>query len=237
MEKQTTYPISEIFHSVQGEGRWTGTSMCFVRLAGCTVGKPYSKEERRSLGLEIYQERCTDWSGASFACDTNYRVARRMTIDEIVAEALHGHTGSIEPKHVCITGGEPLMHPIAPLIRNFIQSSIEVHIETSGTIDILSVFLPNDPVRYDPWLCVSPKYNYLESMLERADEIKVLVGYEFDEEKFLSNFGKHLDKVFLQPVNELNTLDPLTVKKVVSLQKKYPQCGISVQLHKILQMR
>ncbi|NEQ29350.1 MAG: 7-carboxy-7-deazaguanine synthase QueE, partial [Microcoleus sp. SIO2G3] len=31
-------PVVETFHSVQGEGSWSGTSAFFIRLAGCDVG-------------------------------------------------------------------------------------------------------------------------------------------------------------------------------------------------------
>ncbi|MGK7880776.1 MAG: 7-carboxy-7-deazaguanine synthase QueE, partial [Crocosphaera sp.] len=31
------YPIVETFHSLQGEGTWTGTNAFFIRLAGCDV--------------------------------------------------------------------------------------------------------------------------------------------------------------------------------------------------------
>lgn len=31
------YPIHEVFHSLKGEGLWTGLPMSFIRLAGCSV--------------------------------------------------------------------------------------------------------------------------------------------------------------------------------------------------------
>ena len=36
-----SHPIVETFHSVQGEGFWTGTNAFFIRLAGCDVGCPW----------------------------------------------------------------------------------------------------------------------------------------------------------------------------------------------------
>jgi len=32
------YPVNEIFHSIQGEGRFMGTPATFIRLQGCPVG-------------------------------------------------------------------------------------------------------------------------------------------------------------------------------------------------------
>jgi 7-carboxy-7-deazaguanine synthase len=33
-----TYPVMEIFYTLQGEGAWAGHAAHFVRLAGCDVG-------------------------------------------------------------------------------------------------------------------------------------------------------------------------------------------------------
>ncbi|MCH2543374.1 MAG: 7-carboxy-7-deazaguanine synthase QueE, partial [Candidatus Atelocyanobacterium sp. ALOHA_A2.5_9] len=41
----TTYPIAETFHSIQGEGAWTGVSAFFIRLAGCNVGCPWCDQK------------------------------------------------------------------------------------------------------------------------------------------------------------------------------------------------
>ena len=37
MEKEPTYPIVEIFNSVQGEGHHTGTPSIFIRFGGCNL--------------------------------------------------------------------------------------------------------------------------------------------------------------------------------------------------------
>ncbi len=54
------YPVNEIFYSLQGEGRFTGTPAVFVRFAGCN-------------------RRCE-------FCDTDFSASVPMTADEIVAE-------------------------------------------------------------------------------------------------------------------------------------------------------
>src|SRR5579864_2811065 len=82
--RRMIYPVAEIFQSIQGEGRWQGTPMTFIRLAGCTVGKPYSAEARKTLGLPIYVEKCCDVFGTGFPCDTDYRVKQRLTEGDIV---------------------------------------------------------------------------------------------------------------------------------------------------------
>jgi len=53
--------VNEIFHSIQGEGRYTGTPAVFLRFAGCNLN--------------------------CWFCDTEFHTFTEMSEDEIVAEA------------------------------------------------------------------------------------------------------------------------------------------------------
>ena len=83
--------IAEIFRSLQGEGRLTGTPSVFVRTSGCNL-------------------RCR-------FCDTPYASwapeGENLSVDEIVArvEELAGAArGSAAwARHVVLTGGEPML--------------------------------------------------------------------------------------------------------------------------------
>ena len=103
--------IAEIFRSVQGEGRLTGTPSVFVRTSGCLL-------------------RCT-------FCDTRYASwepeGDMLSVEEILARTEElAKADQIE--HVVITGGEPMMSPdIVPLTAAFRQRGNHVTIETSGT--------------------------------------------------------------------------------------------------------
>jgi len=106
-------PIVEVFHSVQGEGRWTGHSAYFIRLAGCNVG-------------------CS-W------CDTkvswNEKLHPPRSIASIVAAALEA-----KPHCVVLTGGEPLMHDLTELTRTLRAAGLAVHLETSGAYPLSGRF-------------------------------------------------------------------------------------------------
>jgi organic radical activating enzyme len=217
------FPINEIFTSLQGEGTWTGTRMTFVRFAGCTVGRPYTQAARASLNLPAYIERCTDWMNAGFPCDTNYRRRFSMT----VAELMHEIAGA---ERVCVTGGEPLMHDIGLWMASLVAAGVKVHLETSGTIP-----LPGKLEKV--WVCVSPKADYLESMLERADEIKVLVGENFSPVVFFERFGRYLEKVWVQPVNGEHEIDPVNLRRCVNLAAAFSKIRVSTQNHKIWKVR
>jgi organic radical activating enzyme len=101
--------VSELFHSLQGEGPSTGVPAHFLRLQGCEVG-------------------CR-W------CDTRYTWdaagGRATTADE--AFAALAALGSADL--LVVTGGEPLAHPgIAELLAAALGRWARVEVETSGIL-------------------------------------------------------------------------------------------------------
>lgn len=218
------YPIAEVFYSLQGEGRWVGTPMVFIRFAGCSVGRgkyPFS---------------CTTWDDHIFFCDTNYKRTAAMGIEQLIYEIT-----SHNIDRVCITGGEPLMHPIGNLILKIIECGYKVHIETSGT-----QLIPNvcSDLRYkdDVWITVSPKKGVHPVILERANEIKVLVGLDTQLEDLLGMFGRLRGKVWLQPIDANKTPyspaeDYGPLLKCLEFIKHEPAFRLSIQMHKVIGVR
>lgn len=100
-----TYPIVETFHSVQGEGAWTGVSAFFIRLGGCDVFCPWC-DQKESWNAKRYPK-----------CD----------LTELAQEAK-----AANPAIVVITGGEPLIHDLNPLSKQLRDLGMRVHLETSG---------------------------------------------------------------------------------------------------------
>jgi 7-carboxy-7-deazaguanine synthase len=100
--------ISEIFYSVQGEGRLSGVPSVFIRTSGCNL-------------------RCV-W------CDTPYTSwdpeGKEMSLQEIF-QSIESYPLS----HVVITGGEPfLAHEIEELSAKLTIAGAHVTIETAATI-------------------------------------------------------------------------------------------------------
>ncbi|MBK8477841.1 MAG: 7-carboxy-7-deazaguanine synthase QueE [Opitutaceae bacterium] len=99
--------ISEIFHSLQGEGELAGVPSVFVRTAGCNL-------------------RCT-W------CDTPYASwtpeGTQRSVAEVVAEVLR-HPA----RHVVLTGGEPMLAPELPELAAALRAAGKhLTIETAAT--------------------------------------------------------------------------------------------------------
>ncbi len=100
--------VIEVFHSIQGEGPYTGVRTTFVRTARCNL-------------------RCS-W------CDTPYSFGpgKPRTVASIVREV-----GRHRTRHVCLTGGEPLLQSESrTLVAELSARGITTVIETGGSLDI-----------------------------------------------------------------------------------------------------
>ncbi len=147
MPRPLTLRIAEVFASLQGEGARQGLPTIFVRLAGCNL-------------------RCA-------FCDTKraWKHGRRVAVEAVAAEAVHlrGRTGAA---WVCLTGGEPLLQDVAPLIRRLRAEGFKIQVETNGRL--------GRRIRAD-WTTVSPKPpSYAVHAIRRAaaDEVKLVVSKE-----------------------------------------------------------
>jgi 7-carboxy-7-deazaguanine synthase len=100
--------VSEIFYSIQGEGKLVGVPSVFVRASGCNL-------------------RCT-W------CDTPYTSwepeGEELTVPQIAAQV-----AAFGARHVVLTGGEPMIMPeIAELCDALKARGHHVTIETAATV-------------------------------------------------------------------------------------------------------
>jgi 7-carboxy-7-deazaguanine synthase len=225
-QNSTTLPIAEHFHSYQGEGDWTGTPMYFIRTAGCNVGQhPDTDEVKYEIGQDVdfpilrtaYPAyRCHTYDGRGFWCDTDFHKGVFISIDSLIDATWE--------KHICITGGEPLLHRdrIEDLITLAILRGITVHIETSGTIEWRQSNI---------WITVSPKQGYLSSMITRADELKLLVDPTFKLEDVPLEIMEHRN-VFIQPINDELHINLDNLKLCHDVLRQVPHWRLSVQLHK-----
>lgn len=105
--KEQDLKINEIFFSIQGESSWAGWPTVFVRTSGCNLRCQY--------------------------CDTTYAYYRGewQSLGQVLA-TIRSHPA----RHVCVTGGEPLLQPaVYQLMRDLCDQSYHVSLETSGSID------------------------------------------------------------------------------------------------------
>ncbi len=200
METQThKLPVVEHFYTIQGEGANTGVAAYFIRLGGCDVGCPWCDAKAA-------------WAGHSHPF---------VEVDAIV-----GYVKSTPARAVVITGGEPLMHPLARLTEALSAAGLNIFLETSGTHSFSGTF---------DWVCLSPKRHKppLEEAFSRADELKVVIG-DLDDISWAEECARRVDsqtRLFLQPEWSVrHNVTPLIVDYV----KNHPQWRVSLQTHKFM---
>lgn len=149
--------IIEIFHSVQGEGPFTGFRTSFVRTARCNL-------------------RCV-W------CDTTYSFGpgTERTLGSILREVVRHGT-----RHACLTGGEPLLQSESPeLLRRLAARGMTTVVETGGSLDVAPYLgIPNVVLSVDVKCPGSKmeKRNRWENLplLRPTDVVKFVIGDRAD---------------------------------------------------------
>lgn len=132
-----TFQVNEIFDSFQGEGFWTGIPATFIRLQGCTVGCAWCDSGPRADDV---------WGRQTNGMTRNTwgRGGTRMNVSDIIDLVHH--------RHVVITGGEPVLYDLDPIIRGLRNNMCFIQLETSGLNWLKGKLLPD-------WITWSPKEN------------------------------------------------------------------------------
>lgn len=164
-------------------------------------------------------------------CDTQHEAGTEMSEQEIVAAAklLTPHS-SLLPPLLVITGGEPALQLTATLVALLHQEGFRVAVETNGTLPL--------PPNVD-WVTLSPKSLWLgpdaAPVLQEADELKVL----FDGQHAPSAYD-HIEAAhrFLQPMDTGDADHNATIiRQAVDYCLEHPQWRLSLQIHKILDIK
>jgi 7-carboxy-7-deazaguanine synthase len=121
------FRINEIFTSIQGEGRWTGTPATFVRFAGCNL-------------------KCIK-SEQGFDCDTGQEVRIQRGLRQLVNDIKR-----CGRRFVILTGGEPMLQVTDELLKELRNENFYTAIETNGTQPITKA-----QTKLINWVTCSPK--------------------------------------------------------------------------------
>ncbi len=208
--------ITEIFYSIQGEGRRSGLPTVFVRTTGCHL-------------------RCS-W------CDAAYTFTGGETKDlEEVIAAVAVHPS----REVCLTGGEPLLQKDAwDLVGRLLDDGYRVLIETAGNIDFSRAndHAPEQRER----LCISMDIkcpssgestkNKPELMadLRAPDQLKFVIADRADYDYAVDVLRRHglpPCPVYLNPVGGTQ---PADVTKWLLAETEPLPVRVGIQLHKLV---
>lgn len=194
-----SYPIMEHFYTLQGEGMYTGAAAYFIRLGGCDVG-------------------CV-WCDVKESWDADAHP--HFSIEQLV-----NFVKAYSNELVVITGGEPAMYDLTPLVEALQQIGKKVAIETSGA----------HPLRGDvDWYTFSPKKFKapVEEAYSKANELKVVIFHKSDLQ-WAQDHAKKVTKdckLYLQP--EWSKQERL-LPSIIDFVKENPEWRISLQTHKYL---
>jgi 7-carboxy-7-deazaguanine synthase len=201
--------ITEIFYSLQGEGKTVGLPTTFIRLTGCPLRCGY--------------------------CDTEYAFhgGQVRPIESILEEVrTHG------AHYINVTGGEPLAQQrVHSLMQQLCDEGYHVSLETSGALDIsnvdkrvTTVLDVKTPGSGEVVKNLNSNYEYLSE----SDQVKYVICDEADFEwskKHLFEHSLHEKcDVLFSPVQ--SQLSATELANWV-LQEKLP-VRFQIQLHKHL---
>jgi 7-carboxy-7-deazaguanine synthase len=200
--------VTEIFRSIQGEGTRAGRPCAFVRFTGCDL-------------------RCT-WCDTPHAFQGGEERSRQAIVAELDRMGL---------RHVCLTGGEPLLQPELPdLCRDLVAAGWEVTVETHGQRDadelpaeVARIFDVKPPGSGVP----ASDFAYLDR-LRSHDEVKFVVASAADFQWSVEVAVRHRlperVPVLFSPV--VPEVEPRAL--VEWLLASGLEARISLQLHKVI---
>jgi 7-carboxy-7-deazaguanine synthase len=203
------YPVYERFYTWQGEGVHLGRAAYFIRLYGCPQACP--------------------WCDSAGTWHQDYRPAgvTLMTAGDLAATVA---TDSPDGAVVVITGGEPILFDLAPLVDALHTLGRKVHIETSGIAELRGAI---------DWVTLSPKPFGTwptPEVVARADEVKIIVHDAADIQAGLDTLGglRAEAVVWLHPEwSKARERDMVVLNAITDAVKQNPRLRAGYQMHKL----
>jgi organic radical activating enzyme len=194
--------VSELFYSLQGEGRFMGVPSIFLRTYGCNFkcqgfGMPKGEHSVQADAIAnngVQYHSYDELPLVTTGCDsyaswhpTFKHLSPTMSIDEVAAKMIellpNNEWGGV---HLVITGGEPLLpgwQKIYPeLLRHPLLADLKnITFETNGTQELLQDFENYLYMerRYQTTFSVSPKLSVSGEPREKAIRPEIVTEYQF----------------------------------------------------------
>lgn len=201
--------LTEIFLTLQGEGARAGQPSIFVRFSGCSA-----------------KHAC---AAAGVVCDTEFESGREVTSAQLLEEvrAIGGAC-----RWIVWTGGEPADQLTVALVELFRRNGYQQQIETSGVRPV--------PDNLD-WITVSPKV--AEHILAKHFPIRI-DDTHVDELKYVRHVGQSVPvpalkakHYCLSPHSDGDRLNPENLRHCIDLCLTHPSWRLSIQQHKVWNVR
>jgi 7-carboxy-7-deazaguanine synthase len=162
-------PYTEIFYSLQGEGKYIGTPSIFIRLWGCNLScSGFSNPDKKDVIVSDHTSiEDIDEKDFHYGCDSRYswhkdykHLIKNATAKEIVDEMYKllpsgDWVVNENPVHLIFTGGEPTLHQggIVEILDEIYERSdvndcvapMGVTIETNASVELRSTLVHKIP--------------------------------------------------------------------------------------------
>lgn len=209
-----TYSVKEIFYTLQGEGLRAGRPAVFCRFAGCNLWS--GREEDRATAVCRFCD--TDFVGTDGTLGGKFLQASELA--RHIAAQWPGGQGH---RYVVLTGGEPLLQVDVALVEALHAEGFEIALETNGSLPA--------PAGID-WICVSPKAG-APWVQRHGQELKLVYPQEglLPDDVDAAGF----DHCLLQPMD--GPAQAANTRAAVAYCQAHPQWRLSLQTHKILEIR
>lgn len=202
-----SYPINQIFYSLQGEGQWTGTPMLFIRLSGCNLHCPF--------------------------CDTPDQITDSLTQWQILDKLVNLNENT---KRVLITGGEPTIHDLFGLVETLRDSGYTIHLETNGSqtefawqsklFDWVSLS-PKTAQLSEVALYLADEVKFLVGIDNWREKIQTFMNrYRF--------FLEPEPLLYLMPLADGQLINNSNVQDAIDYCLTHPEFSLTLQTHKII---
>ena len=203
------YPVYERFYTWQGEGVHLGRAAYFIRLYGCPQACP--------------------WCDSAGTWHHDYRPegVTLMTAGDLAATVA---TDSPDGAVVVITGGEPILFDLAPLVNELHALGRKVHIETSGIAELRGAI---------DWVTLSPKPFGTwptPEVVARADEVKIIVHDVADIQAGLDTLANLRPDavIWLHPEwSKARERDMAVLNAITDAVKQNPRLRAGYQMNKL----
>lgn len=205
--------ISEIFKSINGEGKFAGYPSIFIRTHGCNISCSYCDSKYACLGHDY----------------------TTMSITDIMSEV-----EKLNCNRITLTGGEPLIQAHSfELVGRLLDRGYLVEIETNGAVDIsdLTNVVANElcTITMD-WKCPSSGMNSRMiasnlGNLRDTDVLKCVVGSMDDLDEMNRVRMLTSASVLVSPV--FGKIDPKDIVKYL-LDNDLNSVRFQLQIHKFI---
>lgn len=241
--------ISEIFSSVQGEGKYVGCRQLFIRFIGCNINCPYcDTDEFAHNKVPCELEMVAGYAG-------DFRLPNPLSLDDVLPYIKYRLQ---RPHHsISLTGGEPLLHvnAIHELGEKLGAFKVPMFLETNGIladnlakviddIDIISmdIKLPSD-IGSSYW---REHLAFLQVAAKKDVYVKIVISKESTVEDFKRavDIIQSVDKnilLVLQPITPMGGLHKPAPEKMLDWQElameKLRDVRVIPQTHKMINLR